>query len=131
MAKAITAAERRIRYAGFDVIKDTVEIDETILPNDSTEIEGCFGEVLIEIPRATFGGLGTTDIFERALELANQRLPYGIKSITWRHAYEGADAFMRFTVDTWEAVSQEERDQDTFEAAQDERFERNREARLE
>ena len=125
-----SAADQVARYKGFDVVKDTVEIDELLGDDNSISIEACKGFVLVEIPQATFGGLTTGDIFERAQELADKSKPYGIDTLTWKHAYEANDCFIRFTVDEWEQISQAERDEDNKDIQAEDRFEAAREARL-
>ncbi len=107
----ITAAEKAARYRGFQVIRDTVEIDETLHRNDSISIEDCFGFVLIEIPKPS-AELTREEIFDRAEELAEQSIPYGIAEISWTHTYEAGDAFLRFKVEAWEAITQEQRETD-------------------
>ena len=95
-----------VRQTRLAVIKDTVEIDEVIQPDDRITIEDCWGFVLLEIPRGTFGGLTSGQIFDQAKALADKSTPYGIERITWKHAYEGNDCFLRFTVQSWKLVPQ-------------------------
>lgn len=127
---ARTAAERRQRYVGFEVIRDTVEIDESLADDDSISIEDCFGFVLVEVPKPTPGGLTDDEIMERALELANESVPYGIENLSWNPAYEGGGAFIRFTVDSWEQISRSQRDEDNEAIRAEERSDARREARL-
>lgn len=122
------AAKRDARLVGFEIIRDTVEIDESLHADDSISIEDCFGFVLIEVCRDLVGSLTPEEIVARAAELADQSKPYGVEFLSWKIEHEGN--FIRFTVDQWEAISQEERDQDNADAKAEDRFEAAREARL-
>lgn len=116
-------ANRAERYRGFDVIKDKVEIDEVINGDDSIDINDCEGFVLIEVPKPSFGGLTSGEIFNRAFELADGCKPYGVAFINWDHTYEADDRFIRFTVQGWEAISKEQRQRDADEIRAEERAE--------
>lgn len=117
---ARNAAQRALHFKGFHVIRDTIEIDESLHDDDSITIEACKGSVLIEVPKVGEHGLDAVAIVDRAEELANESIPYGIAAINWASAFEGGMSFIRFTVDSWEAISQDDRDRDAKIFAADE-----------
>lgn len=127
---ALKSGKFAARYNGFDVIRDDVEIDETINPDDTITIERCFGSVLIEIPWQENSSLTRAEIFDRAEELADECISYGIAELSWIHRYEAGEAFLRFTVDAWKPISQAKRDEDSEVTKADDQRDQAREVWL-
>lgn len=105
--QGLTADQRAERYKGFHVIKDTVEIDESLHDDDTSSIDDCFGSVLVEVPDRAVSGLTEDETFERAEELANESVPFGIARVYWTRIPEGAGRFVRFTVEKFDLAEEE------------------------